>query len=80
VGDALKLKQRRKDGSWMLQVKRKRGELLALLADEGLGDEENAKPGKPVQVVLAIDTGDAGYGRTIPLAYVSKAGKKGRAK
>ena len=43
-------------------------------------DEANVKPGKPVRVVVSIDTGNEAYGRPLELLYTSKYGKQGTAK
>ncbi|MDH3685467.1 MAG: DUF4215 domain-containing protein, partial [Myxococcales bacterium] len=78
--DKITLKQKKKDGTWKLDVTRKKSDLAALLADEGLVDEDNAKPGKPVTIDLAIGLPDETYVREVRLDYKSKAGKKGSAK
>ena len=65
--DQLKLKQRNKDGTWTLLLKRKKGAFAQGLDDEGLLDEANVKPGKPVRVVVSIDTGNEAYGRPLEL-------------
>ena len=78
--DKLKLEQRKKDGTWTLRVKRKKGDFAAALLDEGLRDEDNAKPGKPVRVAVSIEAGGATYSRVVELSYRSKLGKAGTAK
>ena len=78
--DKLKLKQRKKDGTWTLSVKRKKGDFAAALLDEGLRDEDNAKPGKVVRVTVSIDAGGSTYARFVELSYRSKLGKTGSAK
>lgn len=78
--DQLKLEQRHKDGTWTLLLKRKKGAFAQGLGDEGLLDEANVKPGKPVRVVVSIDTGNEACGRPLELLYTSKDGKQGTAK
>ena len=78
--DSLKMKQSKKDGSWKLSAKRKKGDFAAAFAGEGLLDEDNGKPGKAVSVDVDLDAGGTIYRRTESLSYRSKAGKKGSAK
>jgi hypothetical protein len=78
--DRIKLKQKKKDGTWKLSVVRKKSDFAAGLSDEGLLDEDNAKPGKAVTVRVEIGAAGLTYARDFPLTYRSKAGKKGTAK
>jgi len=76
--DKAKLKQG-KDGTWKLSWSRK-GSLAADLADEGLADEDNPKPGKAVTVDTQITAGGQVYVGSSNLTYKSKLGKNGKAK
>jgi cysteine-rich repeat protein len=76
--DKAKLKQG-KDGSWQLSFSRK-GALAADLADEGLVDEDNPKPGKQATVDVQLNAGGQAYGASVGLTYKSKLGKNGKAK
>jgi hypothetical protein len=74
------IKMKEKNGLWKVTVKRKKNDFAATLADDGLTDADNPKPGLPVTVPLSIDVGGVAYGRDVDLVYTSKLGKKGVAK
>ncbi|MGI9432618.1 MAG: myxococcus cysteine-rich repeat containing protein [Myxococcota bacterium] len=78
--DKVKLKQSKKDGSWKLSAKRKKTDLGDALADEGLVDEDNPKPGKPATLGLCLAAGGQNHGIDLPVLYRSKLGKSGKAK
>jgi hypothetical protein len=78
--DSITMKQSQKTQLWKLTVKRKKGNFAASLADEGLTDADNPKPGLPVTVPLIIEVGGVAYGWDVDLVYRSKHGKKGTAK
>ena len=76
--DRVTLKRSRK--GWTLVVVRRRLDLQADLADDGLIDETNGKPGKPVGIDVSVAVNGTAYRETIQLSYRSKAGKHGTAK
>ena len=77
--ELLKLKQKT-DGTWKLVASRKKADFADLLADEGLVEEDNAKPGKPVTVRLEVTLDGERYEREVQLSYRSAVGLKGKAK
>jgi len=77
-GDKAKLKQA-KSGIWKLAWSRK-GSLAADLADEGLVDEDNPKPGKAVTIDMQLTADGQSYLGAADLIYKSKLGKNGKAK
>jgi hypothetical protein len=78
--DSMLMKQSKKTQLWKLTVKRKKNDFAADLADDGLTDADNPKPGVPVTVPLTVEVGGAVYGWDVDLLYKSKLGKKGTAK
>jgi subtilisin family serine protease len=72
--------KRKKDGSYQLKLHQKRSDIAQLLADDGLVDELNRRPGKPVTLSLALRTDETAWLRTVDLVYRSKAGRWGKAK
>ncbi len=80
AADSLKLKQRKKDGTWKLTFKRKNGSFASGFDDEGLVDEDNPKPGAAVTVDVSVTAGGVSYGRSLGLLYKSTLGKNGKAK
>jgi cysteine-rich repeat protein len=78
--DKMQMKQSKKSGLWKLTVKRKNNDFAASLADEGLTDADNPKPGMPVTVHMSVTVGGQAYGQDMNLIYKSKLGKKGSAK
>jgi len=77
--DRLKLKQKKRDGTWKLSLKRKKNDFAATLADEGLVDEDN-KEGKSAGIAVSVDAGGVGHAAEHGVTYRSKAGKKGKAR
>jgi hypothetical protein len=78
--DSIVMKQSKKTQFWKITVKRKNNNFAADLADEGLTNADNPKPGLQVTVPLTIEVGGATYSREMDLVYKSKLGKKGAAK
>jgi hypothetical protein len=78
--DSLKMKQSKKTRLWKITMKRKNNDFAGNLADEGLTDADNPKPGLPVTVPLTIEVGGVAYGWDVDLVYTSRLGKKGTAK
>ena len=78
--DSIKMKQSKKTQLWGITVKRKNNNFAAALADKGLTDADNPKPGLPVTVPVTIEVGGTTYSQDVNLVYTSKLGKKGRAK
>ena len=78
--DSITMKQSKKTQLWQITVKRKKNNFSADLADEGLTDADNPKPGLPVTVPLTIEVGGVVYGRDVDLVYTSKLDAKGIAK
>jgi hypothetical protein len=78
--DSILMKQRKKTQLWSITVKRKKNDFAADLADEGLTNADNPKPGLSVTVPLTIEVGGAAYSWDVDLVYKSKLGKKGIAK
>jgi uncharacterized repeat protein (TIGR01451 family) len=76
--DSLRLKQRKKDGSWKLRYKRRGGGFSGDFEDEGL--DSGAHDRTPVAVDVQLSLGDALYAQSLPLEYRSKAGRSGTAK
>jgi hypothetical protein len=76
--DRVTLKRRK--GSWTLRMKRSRADLAAELADEGLRNETNPRPGRPVQLLVRASIGAEVQERVIALRYRSTQGKRGQAK
>ena len=74
------MKQSKKTQLWKIKVKRKKNDFAADLADDGLTDADNPKPGLLVTVPLTIEVGGATYGQDVNLHYKSKLGKLGKAK
>ena len=78
TNDKLKLKQRRKDGTWKLSLRRRSGDFAADFADEGLDALDNQK--KPVNLrVRAVVQGTI-YQDVVGALYTSKAGRSGKAR
>jgi hypothetical protein len=77
--DAIKMKQSKKTQLWKIKVKRKKNDFAADLADDGLTDADNPKPGLPVIVPLTIEVGGATYRHDVKFRYKSKLGKWGTA-
>jgi hypothetical protein len=78
--DSIAMRQSRKTRLWALTVNRRSNDFAADLADEGLTDADNPKPGLPVTVPLTIEMGGASYSWEVDLVYRSKLGRKGNAK
>jgi endonuclease/exonuclease/phosphatase family metal-dependent hydrolase len=78
--DAIKMKQSKKTQLWKIKVKRKNNDFAADLADDGLTDADNPKPGLLVTVPLTIEVGGATYRQDVNLRYKSKLGKLGKAR
>jgi cysteine-rich repeat protein len=78
--DSATLKQSKKSGLWKLTVKRKKNDFKASLANEGLTDADNPKPGLPVTVPMSVEVDGVVYGEDLELVYKSKTGKSGTAK
>jgi hypothetical protein len=78
--DSIRMKQNKKTQLWKLSVKRKRNDFAADLADEGLANADNPKPGVPVTVPLTIEAGGASFTGNMNLVYQSELGEKGTAK
>lgn len=78
--DSASLKQSRKTGLWKFNAKRKKGRFSPSLADEGLTNRNEPKPGAPVTVPITVEVGGIPYGESVRLQYRSKLGKTGAAK
>jgi hypothetical protein len=78
--DSITMKQSKKTQLWQITVKRRSHNFSADLADEGLTDADNPKPGLPVTVPVTIEVGGDRYGQDVGLVYESKLGKRGTAK
>jgi cysteine-rich repeat protein len=78
--DKAEIKQSRKSGLWQLTVKRKKGRFSPSLADDGLTNRDEPKPGALVTVPLVVTLDGVPYGEDAILSYRAKAGKKGNAK
>jgi cysteine-rich repeat protein len=76
--DRIALKQKKRDGTWKLKLKRKKSDFAKAFADEGLADEDNQ--GKPADITLSIGAGGLTYSADHAVTYRSKTGKKGLAK
>ena len=76
--DSVRLKQRKKDGSWKLRFKRRSGDFQPDFVDEGLDAGEHA--GDPVSVDAQLTVGGTLYGQRAALTYATKAGRRGTAR
>ncbi|MGI9433100.1 MAG: hypothetical protein ACR2PQ_12840 [Myxococcota bacterium] len=76
--DRIRLKQRKKDGSWKIRYKRSRGDFAADFLPEGLDDADHS--GDPVEVDIQLTVDGTLYAQRVALEYRSKAGRKGTAK
>jgi len=77
--DRLKLKQKKRDGTWQLKLTRKKNDFDAAFGDEGLLDEDNQE-GKSATVPLSLEAGGSTFTADQDVTYRSKAGKNGKAK
>jgi uncharacterized repeat protein (TIGR01451 family) len=73
--DRIRLKQRKKDGTWKLRYKRRRGAFASDFDDEGLDAGDHA--GDPVAVDVQLLLEGTLYALRVPLEYRSKAGRSG---
>jgi len=78
--DSASLKQSGKTGLWKFNAKRKKGRFSPSLADEGLTNRNEPKPGAAVTVPITVEIGGIPYGESVGLRYRSKLGKTGAAK
>lgn len=76
--DRIRLKQRKKDGSWQLRYKRSRGDFAADFLPEGLDAGDHS--GDPVNVDVQLTLHGTLYAQRVALEYRSKAGRSGTAK
>jgi uncharacterized repeat protein (TIGR01451 family) len=76
--DSVRLKQRKRDGSWKLRYKRRSGDFAGDLLDEGLDAADHTSD--PVSVDVRVTLGGVVYAQRAALTYKTRPGSTGTAK